>query len=341
MYRPRKEETKPNSAASSICSLSRLVTSPAVAAGVIKRATTSTTPTAWMEMTMATAVRASSRLWNSTTGKPAASAPRGSKEASTSWGKNNTKTTTSSRAKAAIRTISLAWMASTEPRSRLFRSPMKPGLVDRSTMPKAKTPVKRMARAVSFLTLETRVKTTTPREVTRAKNRALTWMLMPKSSPTAMPVKAVWAMASPMKARPLSTTKVPMAAATTATSPTPTKARTINPYCKGSSKSSRFMQHNLPTLTHFGKVPGEQLHHDLLRQNLSGGTHRQHPAVEGQNLIKALGQAVQVMGGGNDGLASFPQLHQKIRQLVLGLGIKARCGFVQEDQVCLLNQCPG
>jgi hypothetical protein len=62
--------------------------------------------------------------------------------------------------------------------------------------------------------------------------------LPPNMKATDMPVKDEWATASPMKAIPFSTTKVPTTAQIMATNPAASKARCIKANSKGSLKKS-------------------------------------------------------------------------------------------------------
>ena len=119
-------------------------------------------------------------------------------------------------------------------------------------------------------------------------------------------------MASPIKASPLRTTKVPTAAATIATKPVP----------KGSNhetimKQAKVKTHegHLPEARTFGKCLANRV--PFASVSTSSGFLQQDTAIKCEDMIKALCKAIQIMRRSNNGLSAFAQGVEQVCQLML------------------------
>src|SRR3990170_1238297 len=172
-------------------------------------------------------------------------------------------------------------------------------------------------------------------------------MDVPSTKAAATPAKEACARASPMKAIPFTTTKVPMTALTALTSTSVTSARCMNSKRKGSMKKS--FRSAMFVVTHVQpldggdhqQVPAEGGFQVIAREDMRRRPQGHHPPVQEDGQVEAGGDTGEVMGGDDQRLALVAQVFEVGEHGVLGGGVQARHRLVQEQKVRLLGQRPG
>src|SRR3989304_1592633 len=172
-------------------------------------------------------------------------------------------------------------------------------------------------------------------------------MFPPSTKAVATPAKDAWARASPMKARPLSTTKVPMQALTTLIMRVAKRARCMKANPKGSRKNSQSslmavvvgVDRALKGMEHqVGLIGRVQI---VLREGLGRRTIGHHTLVEEQGQVEAGGHAGEVVSSHEESLPFVAQLLEKVNHVVLRGRVQAGHGLVQEQDVRLAGQGAG
>ena len=214
-------------AASPIIAPSRRETSAAVDAGASSMPNTSSVPTDWKELMIATATTMSINVSNRRTRNPDVAASSGWMHSSRN-GRRHTQATTATNTRAIdCQTTSFIRTPSSSPNRMRVRSPVKLLVRDVIMTPSASMPAKNNPIAVSLDRRDRRVITLTPLIITTVPAAAPITTGQPRSTAVAMPGRTPWARASATKARPRSTTNEPTIAQHIATSTPAESARVM------------------------------------------------------------------------------------------------------------------
>src|SRR4030065_2057489 len=128
-------------------------------------------------------------------------------------------------------------------------------------------------------------------------------MRPPRAKATATPPKEAWARPSPMKAMPRTTTKEPTTAQTRLTIKSASRARTMKGEAQGSNSRSLMDGNGLTLQVQQQEVALEGGVEHVLGEDGPGLAEGDDLPVQADGMVEAAGDAGEVVGGNQEGLA--------------------------------------